>query len=181
MCHADSTALGGGEGVWVTTAQEWLKERPAYMEEWRKCLFAYHAGHFQQTPGSHNFTSGDRQSVCLWCGRTRELVRWDDSTPECASRPEIHDTASVIHGEEARYFALLERAKLEVPAIVARMGMAGSTLAFLHGTHGYDPETVAGVVEVPAGVIREYEEAREVDRELSRRATVRELVCARTA
>lgn len=67
-------------------------------------------------------------------------------------------------------------ASREVPAIVTKRGMSVDTLAFLHHTHGYDPETVAGIVDVPAEIMTQYHELMDVERARSRAAQVKEIV-----
>lgn len=58
--------------------------------------------------------------------------------------------------------------------------MSGETLAVLHHTHGYDPETVDGVVSVPPQIMADYHTAMETERDRSRAAIVREVVTVRT-
>jgi alanyl-tRNA synthetase len=108
------------------------------------------------------------------------MVRWDDLPPQCQKRPELPDIADTIQGEEEKAFALLDKATREVPKIVAKRGMSGETLAVLHHTHGYDPETVDGVVSVPPQIMADYYTAMETERDRSRAAIVREVVTVRT-
>lgn len=105
-----------------------------------KAYYAYHAPHFRLTRDGHNFTSGSTGSKCSWCGRTRELVRWDDLPPECQNRPPDSDIAETVRTEEEKYFKLLEKAKVEVPKLIKR----GVGLEQLYQTYGYDEETVKG-------------------------------------
>jgi hypothetical protein len=58
--------------------------------------------------------------------------------------------------------------------------MSGETLAILHHTHGYDPETVDGVVPVPPQIMTDYYTAMETERDRSRAAIVREVITVRT-
>ena len=58
------------------------------------------------------------------------------------------------------------------------MGMSGETLASLHHTYGYDPETVSGIVEVPAEIMDEYNTRMETERSRSRSAIVRTVLIA---
>ena len=80
------------------------------------------------------------------------------------------DVAGAIFAEESRFFELLSKAKSEVPKIVAKLGMSGDTLAVLHHTHGYDPETVASVVNVPPHMLADYHAAMEAEKSRSRAA-----------
>lgn len=143
-----------------------------------RAYYAYQAGHFRESMDGHNFTNRSKQSQCVWCGRSRELVRWDDLPPQCVSRPEMKEVDEVVFSEEGKFFALLKKAERDVPGLVEKHGMSGQTLALLHGTHGYDPETVAGIVEVPCQVISEYERCREEESVRSRSGVVREMVMA---
>ncbi len=146
-----------------------------------KAYHAYHVEHFRCDPRGHNFTSGSRESKCQWCGRSREMVRHDDLPPECQKRPASAEVpiADVILGEEQKAFALLAKAERIVPKIVEKMGMSGETLAVLHHTHGYDPETVSGVAAVPPEMIAEYHEAMMREQNRSRAAMKREIVTVR--
>jgi alanyl-tRNA synthetase len=81
-----------------------------------------------------------------------------------------------IRGEEKKAFALLEKAEKEVPRLVQRRGMSGSTLAILHHTHGYDPEIVAAIAFVPRKTMEDYHADMEKERERSRSAIVRKPV-----
>jgi len=144
-----------------------------------KAFHAYHVPHFRCDPKAHNFTSSLRESACRWCGRTREQVRWDDLPAECAKRqpsPEIED---VIIGEERKAFDLFARAEKEVPKLVAKLGMSGESLAALHHTHGYDPETVTGIVDVPPQMLADYHAAMQSERVRSRAAQSKEAITVR--
>ena len=143
-----------------------------------KAYFAYHAGHFRGEPKGHNFTSGAPWSQCQWCKRSREMVRHDGLSGECQERPASADTliADVILGEEQRAFALLAKAEQIVPKIVEKIGMSGETLAVLHHTHGYDPETVSNVVDVLPEMITKYHDVMMREQDRSRAAIKREII-----
>ena len=161
-------------------ASNYFSEHPAAKDEVMKAYFAYHTQHIRDNPGAHNFAGPWRDCECQWCGRSRELVRWDDLPPQCQKRPEPPDIADTIRGEEEKAFALLDKANREVPKLVAKLGMKGETLAVLYHTHGYDPETVDGVVPVPPQIMEDYHTAMETERDRSRAAIVREVVTVRT-
>lgn len=91
--------------------------------------------------------------------------------------PEIED---VILVEERKAFALLDRSEKDVPNLVAKLGMNGETLAILHHTHGYDPETVARIVGVPTKILEDYRAAMETERAHSRAAQVKEIITVQT-
>lgn len=155
----------------------YFKEHPDAKDEVMKAHFAYHTQHIRDNPGVHNFAGPWRDCECQWCGRSREMVRWDDFPPQCQHRPKLPDIAETIRGEEEKAFALLEKAGKEVTLLVAKLGgMSGETLAVLHHTHGYDPETVDGIVDVPSSIIADYNAAIERERERSREAIVRKVV-----
>lgn len=160
--------------------EKYFEGHPDAKDEVMKAYFAYHTQHIRDNPGAHNFTGPWRDCECQWCGRSRELVRWDDLPAQCQKRPELPDIADTIRGEEEKAFALLDKATREVPKLVAKLGMSGETLAVLHHTHGYDPETVDGVVNVPPQIMADYHTAMETERDRSRAAIVREVVTART-
>lgn len=153
----------------------YFKEHPDAKDGVLKAYHAYHAAHLRH-PFAHKFSGPDRESCCEWCGRTRELVRWDELPGHCQQRPERPDVEDVIRGEETKAFALFKKAEAVVPKLVARLGMSGGTLAILHHTHGYDPETVAGVVDVPAQAMADYHAAMELEKTRSRAARKKTLI-----
>jgi ribosomal protein S14 len=150
-------------------AAQYFAEHPEAKADVIKAYYAYHAPHFRLEPKGHNFPSGSRESQCVWCGRSREMVRHDQLPPVCLERPELREVADVIRAEEEKAFALLARARTDVPKLVARLGMSGETLAVLHHTHGHDPETVAALVPVPPQMLADYHAAMEAERERSLR------------
>ena len=158
-------------------AEDYFAARPAARDEVTKAYHARIVVHRTDHPGAHWFAGFSPGSVCRWCGRTRDLVRYDGLPAECASRPDdLPEVASVLMDEESRAFALYDRARAIVPAMIARHGMSGETLAMLHGTHGIDPETVDSICPVPAGMIAGYEAEREKDRARSRAAHKPEVI-----
>lgn len=153
-----------------TIATEYFQQNPDAKDGVMKAYHAYHVSHFRDEPDAHNFPGGSRESECQWCGRSRETVRHDDLPAQCNSRPLLLDIKECIKGEEERAFMILDSAAATVPKLVAKMGMSGATLAVLHHTHGYDPETVAGCVEVPTALMVDYHVAMETERNRSRDA-----------
>lgn len=159
--------------------EKYFEENPEAKGEVMKAYFAYHTQHIRDSPRAHNFSGPWRECQCHWCGRSREQVRWDGLPAHCLHRPELPDISETIQNEAQKAFALLDKATREVPKLVAKLGMSGETLAVLHHTHGYDAETVDGVVPVPPQMLMDYHAAMEVERSRSRSAIVREVVTAR--
>lgn len=161
---------------------KYFEEHPDAKDGVMKAWYAYHAPHFRLMPELplHNFTSGARESRCVWCGRSRELVRHDDSPAPCGQRPVMPEIKDVLRDEEELAFALADRAKSDVPKILAKLGMSGETLAILHHTYGHDPETVATVVDVPPTMMAGYHAAMEAERLRSRAAHVKDVVSVNT-
>jgi len=159
-----------------TIAVRYFNDHTSAKDEVLKAYYAYHAPHFQLEPKGHHFTNGSRESCCVWCGRSREMVRWDDLPPECQERPADSPVEDVILSEESKAFDLLQRAELHVPALVHRMGMSGKTLAFLYHTHGYDPETVVAIVDVSSVALSAYHAVMEQERGRSRDAQIKTVI-----
>lgn len=159
---------------------EYFTTHPDAHNEVMKAYHAYNVPHFRLDSKGHNFPTALRESACQWCGRTREQVRWDEMLPECAKRPQLPEIENVILGEELKAFSLIARAEKDVPNLVAKLGMNGETLAVLHHTHGYDPETVASIVTVPPQILADYHAAMETERARSRAAQVKEVITVRT-
>jgi len=158
-------------------ALRYFTDHPDKIDDVMKAYFAFHASNIHE-PGAHNFTNGARQCKCVWCGRSREMVRYDDEPARCMKKPSASHPSDIILNEENAAFALIERAQKIVPDIISKRGMNGATLAFLHYTHGFDPETVAGVTPVPESIIEQYEQEMETEREKSRASQKKVVVCA---
>jgi hypothetical protein len=168
----------------MDTVHQYFIDHPEHREGVWKAIFAYHvpSEDVLQTGGAHKFHGGARWHRCMWCRRSREEVRHDDLPPECQSRPaEFRSIADVLRDEEARYCALLARAVDVVPRVIAKKGLSGETLAILHHTYGYDPEVVAGVVDVPPVLMKAYYAKMEEERERSRAAFKPEVITAQAS
>jgi len=161
-------------------AVQYFKDNISARDDVLKAYFAYHTQHIRDNPFAHNFTGAYKDCECQWCGRTRELVRWDDLPPQCQDRPELTDIADTIQREEERALALYEKAKQNVPKLVARMGMNGNTLSVLYHTHGYDPETVSSIIDVPPQMMVDFHAAMESEKNRSRAAIVRKVITVKT-
>lgn len=166
------------------TPQEFIAEHPEHRDGVMKATYAYNL------PGPleervlpvHCFDSDSRDSVCQLCGR----ARWDDLPPQCQNNPVLlvecrgDLVEQTIQGEEVKYAALLERGKKQIPALIAKHGMSARTLAMLHHTHGYCPEVVSSITEVPAGLMHEYHDLMELERTRSRASREVIVVTAKT-
>lgn len=153
------------------TALDYFAAHPSARNDVLKAYHAWHVVHFTDHAQAHNFTNGSRDAKCVWCQRTRHNVRWDELSAECLHRPQLDDTHTIIQQEEAKAHAIYQRARREVPALVAKHGaLTGALLATLHHTYGFDPETVASVIDVPQVAMDDYHVAMEKQRELSRNA-----------
>ncbi len=152
----------------------YFNENPSAKEEVMKAYYAYHVEHFRCDPHGHNFSGRRKDSPCLWCKRTRELVRWDSLSGECLKRPVIKEIEDVIHDEEIRYFRLLLKAEKDVPKFIKKHGMNGEALAKLHHTYGYDIEVTSGIIDVPLDVMNSYFGRMENEKMISKAAHVTE-------
>lgn len=133
----------------LQTAARIVRETPGGVAGVSGAFFAYHA-----TPaeGGHHFSDhyldpDYRHRPCLWCGRTRWQVRHEDIVPACSGPP---DTARIVTDEEARFFAVVERA----PSVIAKHIGTGTRptpeqVAFLHDTHGIPPDLTLDLCPVP--------------------------------
>lgn len=119
---------------------------PVAREHVKRATLAYHIDHFRHQAGAHHFprpfheTPEAREEQCLWCGRARWQVRWDDLPPECAARPKSAD--ETIHSVVAREEALFERVRERATKLAATLDvttLTGAELARIHHTHGIDP------------------------------------------
>ena len=159
---------------------KYFEEHSEKKDEVLKACYAYDTDlHFSNDPVCHNFPGVLRLSKCVWCGRSRELVRWDDLPYECLKRPNnIPEIKDVIKDEELKYFKLLNTAKTNIPKILKKLGgnIDGNILSILHNTHGYEPEVVATIVEVPSDMLNSYEVAKEIEKEKSKSAHKTEII-----
>lgn len=139
----------------------------AHPEAWepvKKATYAYHVGHFRLRAGAHDFAGSYREAECRWCGRSREMVRWDDLAAECAARPESADQSieSVIVREEVLFARVFERAQ-SLAATINPATLDGAHLCYLHHTHGIDPSMLecalmdAGRGSIGAATMDDYE------------------------
>lgn len=126
---------------------KYFTDHPEALDAVRKAYYAYHAPHPRLDSKAHFFDSDSRKSRCVWCDRSREQVRWDEFQPECSSRQHLPYIKETILTEENMFHALIEKGKDFIPKYIDKHGMSGQSLAILHHTHGYDPETVISVME----------------------------------
>jgi len=138
--------------------KKYFEDHPEEKEGVWKATYAYHT--LPTDKYAHQFTGPERDAKCTVCGRTRELVRWDDLPPECGdyyeANPVIRD---VIRKEEEKYAALLKRCEKIIKKDYSDVSkLTGEILSMLHHTHGADPNVVEGVLEVelPRALHEEY-------------------------
>ena len=168
------------QGDNMTTPSQYFADHPEARNDVTKAWYAYLAPHFLLTADGHNFTSTLRESRCVWCGRSREMVRWDDLPPACHLRPPIPGIADCIKCEESVAFRLIDKAADFVGSYIAANGLSGATLAKLHHTHGYDPETVAAFFPINHEQMSDYQSEMEMERAKSRGARKPEQVIVKT-
>lgn len=141
------------------------KEDAQFKKDVKKAWYAYHAGHFRLHSDTHNFPTDQRESECMWCGRSRETVRWDYLPPKCFNRPSEKqlDVEQVIATEEENFSFLMNRAESIIPKLLQRSDLDGKLLAELHTTHGLYPEIVEFFIDgnFDKYVMQEYHEERE--------------------
>lgn len=160
------------------------REQVRYDDQPGFCVVAEKAADMN---GVHRFGGSAPWTRCIHCDQTREELD-DWLQPELGNygykqcpKYKVTDIKGTLYAEEVKFLKLLERAEKEVPRIIKKLGgMSGETLAILHHTHGYDPETVDGVVPVPSHIMADYHTAMETERERSRAAIVRKVVTVQT-
>ena len=142
--------------------KEFLKKSyPTIIDDVKKASFAFHNNpkylHPFFEPGAHNFSgtydpegdfaSGKRfTQKCLWCGRSRYDVRYDEFLPQCHKRPSIESVENILYEEELKYAALRQRAEHFIPEYIHKNGVSGKSLATLHQTHGYDIDIASDIL-----------------------------------
>lgn len=164
-------------------ARQYFEEHPEEKDGVLKAWYAFHAPHWRVMPDMplHNFTSSQRWSKCINCGRSREEVRYDELSPRCLQHVKPMDIAEVLADEARSFLALLERAKTFVPKFIEKNKLNGETLAILHHTYGCDPETVASVCNVEIkSFMADYEQSMEEERARSRACQKKEIIVAKT-
>lgn len=159
-------------------AEDYFTDNPEEKDHVMKAYFAYHTNHFSENPGAHNFPNTRRSSERFWCGRSRESVRWDNFPAECQKRPEEvpYSIEDVINKEIDLFESLAKKAETEVPNLLRKMKMSGKTLAILHHTYGYDPETTGNFADICEKDMIEYEKEMELERSRSKKVVVKEIV-----
>lgn len=120
------------------TVRSFFDKNPEHKDGVIRAYYAYHA-HLRED-GGHNFLVSDRAGKCLWCGRSREQVRWGNDGPKCDSKHSYMkmEIDEVISKEEALFEKVLERAK-KLAKTVDPETLTGIDLAKFHHTNGVDP------------------------------------------
>jgi len=129
---------------------------------------------------AHNWRSGRRETTCVWCGRSREEVRYGESDPRCQNRPDIR---AILERETRQAYAWLERCEKTVRQVLKRLPLNGRTLAFIHETHGYTPqEAVEAIgVSLKLELFADYEAARAEQSAAGRRGFKQKTIAAADA
>ena len=153
-------------------ALKYFQEHPEERDGVNKAYYAYHVKHFRLDPQAHDFDAHHpwRQQPCKWCGRTRELVRWDNLPATCQKRPEMPSIEATIKAEEYMFFRLLDGAEKKIKKLLGDRPINGETLAILQHTHGFDPSVVelALDIEIPEKVMEDYQRHMAIHRERSK-------------
>lgn len=163
--------------------QQYHQEHPELQDSVLKAWYAWLAPHWNTMPEMplHNFTSSQRWSKCVNCGRPREQVRYDELSPRCLNHIVPRDIKDVLREEEENFEQLSERAKKFVPKFIEKNKLNGNSLAILHHTHGVEPETVALVADVNiTPFMADYELAMEAERARSRASQKKEIIVVKT-
>jgi hypothetical protein len=153
--------------------EKYFKNKPA-ADDLGRAILAYHTNdsNYRTVDGAHSFYNDKKTCSCAWCGRTRAEVRWDGLNPECANRPKVFpNIADVILTDETKYFALLAKAEVEVPRILAKVFsgvLTGKALSVFQNTYGFDPDSVASALNIEIeSMMPDYEIAQEDHRRKS--------------
>ncbi len=153
-----------------------MNENPEAKDSVTKAMHAFNIVHFSEHPHAHNFPTTAKGAMCVWCGRTREGVRYDSLPARCANRPVLKSIQDTIRDEEVKAFSLLKKAEKDVPNLIKKMGMSGATLAYLKGTHGYGPDIVELFAPVSAEVLADYAEVMAEEGNASRASQVKTVI-----
>lgn len=162
----------------MNIAQQYFADHPEAKDEVMRAFWAYHGPHHRLTEGAHNFPGIARSSVCVACGRSREMVRWDDLPPTCQAWKFI-DIAGVIKNEEEKFLRLqVGSRELILKKYSDASKLTGEILSMLHHTHGIDPTTVEDVLELnlPAALHEDYLAAYEKHSETGTKGLKREVI-----
>lgn len=130
-----------------------------------KATYAFHFPNDRSNPYSHTFTNGSRESKCIYCGRSREEVRWDNLPPRCNRKPEFVETSIVLDKEYDLYQKMIENGrKICLKKWNQISEINGGDLCWLKNTHGFGLEDVEGVYE--SGLTKKQKEDFEKEYEL---------------
>ncbi len=163
----------------------YLADHPEVKAEINRAILAYHSDRW--TLGGHLFSGvyipgqlgGGSESVCQWCGRSREQIRWDDLPPKCAGRPKDADmyVGVVMRREEQLFARVIERAS-QMAVKIDPTTLTGEELAIIHHTHGIDPSMLeialmeAGCGPLPQDLHDAYQVAYDQHRQTGKRGGV---------
>jgi hypothetical protein len=165
--------------------KQYFVDHPEQMDGVKRATFAYHRNH--RETGAHYFLTSMRDARCQWCGRAREMVRWDEYRPECSARPKWADEPikDVVGREELLFLKVLVRAE-KLAREVDVTTLTGEALAHMHHTYGVDPSMlecalIAEGRSLPQNLHDDYQRAYEVHRDTGREGLVRQVVVAKIA
>lgn len=161
--------------------KQWVAEHPECRDDMVRAYFAFLVPHFRDHPNAHNFPGALRTSRCVWCGESREEIRYGEGSGICLERPQDAnaEVSATIRLEEEKYFVTLKKAEYVVRNALSKQEMSGKLLAVLHHTYGFDPEVVGGIVDVPESMIREYNYEMDKERQRSRECRNVEVITVR--
>jgi len=143
---------------------KYFRNKPTF-DDLEKASYAYHfrnrddihAHSFYDNLKSLNLDYADNSKKflhekCEWCCQSRIQIRWGDN-PKCGSRPKEANgsIAETLKDEETSYFALLERGKDDIPAMVKRKfggTVSAEALFYCQTTLGYEPDIVSGIMDI---------------------------------
>ncbi len=159
----------------------------AHPEAWdgiKRATYAYHDDVAINLDAPHVYNAAWREATCRHCGRSREMVRWDESqSPQCANYKARRSVSAIIREEEERF----ERCRGRWEGLVSKVtnwdSITGEWLAHTHHTHGLDPDVlylIGGKGGVPAELYRAYEVAYEAHKDTGRRGQKTVVVVAKT-
>ena len=110
--------------------QKYYEEHPELRDSVLKAWYAWLAPEWwhDRVMPLHNFPSKERNSFCVFCGRSREEVRYDELSPRCLNspvgkilaEPEKKPIKETLREEEIGFNTLIEKGKKFVPKFIEK-------------------------------------------------------------